>query len=853
MNTRSRIVSIIFFNRKHKFSPERISVVVYSIGLLMPLLLLASVVLASSEAPTYYLYRDKPLNLTIDKGRLAVAFEAAAPGTDREVALLKAGLEGALSERTMVKEWYLLTLPESLGSVDEIYSRIERLTQQPSVAFASPVFSGRNDGWALITPDILLSFKEEYIFDTDRLLNALASDLKVLESSFGGMSGAYRLQSDSKNGFNVLARANELAGDRHIDWAEPDMQVSVRSCFIPNDPDFINLWGIRNYAQFVGSVDDVDIDGDLAWDITTGSPDIKIVILDNGVQQNHPDIHQLPGADLTSEGGNGGPNNQCDNHGTPVAGCATAIIDNGIGIAGAAPNCYTLSARVMIAQIPCSHSSTCQWSWVINALDWGEAQGARVSNMSWTWDYPSSSFEAKLASTYSNGMVHFAGVGNDSLQLIHYPASLPIVNAISGLNFDGALYNYSNWGPEVVLCAPGQYVYTTDRTGSDGYDAGDYVWYGGTSFSSPYAAAVAALVLSIEPWLSPAEVEQKLRCTVDDYGEPGFDIYYGHGVVNAHKAVSIPWVDSDEDGAYDPCDVCPYDPYDDADDDGFCGDVDNCPSDYNPDQTDTDGDDIGNVCDICPEHPANDCCNPIGINSPPQITSPLVDSVRPDGQQYYYVPAVFDPDCDGAELEISFADIPTNLWTIGDTISGLFACDDVDTSFRIMVTDGTLADTAEVSIVVLPNVSPSVNRPSDTVLLPLQEYVYFPDIIDPDDSMHTIYYALYPNWCIIRNDSLIGTAPDGFYTGAVQVFVMDHCGNDILKFTLVVQACGDVDGNGAINLLDITYLISYLYMGGLPPNPVESGDVNGDGVTNILDITYLIAYLYMGGPEPECL
>jgi len=64
--------------------------------------------------------------------------------------------------------------------------------------------------------------------------------------------------------------------------------------------------------------------------------------------------------------------------------------------------------------------------------------------------------------------------------------------------------------------------------------------------------------------------------------------------------------------------------------------------------------------------------------------------------------------------------------------------------------------------------------------------------------------------------------------------------------------CGDADGNANINILDVTYLINYLYKGGPPPDPEEAGDANGDGNINILDVTYLINYLYKGGPEPVC-
>ncbi len=64
--------------------------------------------------------------------------------------------------------------------------------------------------------------------------------------------------------------------------------------------------------------------------------------------------------------------------------------------------------------------------------------------------------------------------------------------------------------------------------------------------------------------------------------------------------------------------------------------------------------------------------------------------------------------------------------------------------------------------------------------------------------------------------------------------------------------CGDTDGDEAVNMLDILYLIAYLYKGGPTPDPLDAADVNNDGGVNMLDILYLIAYLYKGGPEPVC-
>lgn len=64
--------------------------------------------------------------------------------------------------------------------------------------------------------------------------------------------------------------------------------------------------------------------------------------------------------------------------------------------------------------------------------------------------------------------------------------------------------------------------------------------------------------------------------------------------------------------------------------------------------------------------------------------------------------------------------------------------------------------------------------------------------------------------------------------------------------------CGDINGNGLVNILDMTFFIAYLYKGGPPPIPPQAADVNNSGTHNILDMTYLIAYLYKGGPELNC-
>ncbi len=105
-------------------------------------------------------------------------------------------------------------------------------------------------------------------------------------------------------------------------------------------------------------------------------------------------------------------------------------------------------------------------------------------------------------------------------------------------------------------------------------------------------------------------------------------------------------------------------------------------------------------------------------------------------------------------------------------------------------------------------------------------------------------YNFHYGWGYIIDKDGIVHKP---YCGFNPATVIDAINNLIYDFL-----CGDADGNDTVNLLDITFLISYLYAGGDPPETLDACDVNDSGGINILDITYLISYLYKDGPEPVC-
>jgi agmatine/peptidylarginine deiminase len=144
----------------------------------------------------------------------------------------------------------------------------------------------------------------------------------------------------------------------------------------------------------------------------------------------------------------------------------------------------------------------------------------------------------------------------------------------------------------------------------------------------------------------------------------------------------------------------------------------------------------------------------------------------------------------------------------------------------------------------------------DTIMCETSDpLAYCPEFTDPDDTLHEISYSDYPGWLSEQNDSLVGTAPASPAVDSFSVTVADPYTETTQTVTIIVfvpYVCGDVNDDGSVNILDISYLIYYLYNGGPPPVVWESGDVNASGDINILDISYLIDYLYMEGPEPIC-
>ena len=500
-----------------------------------------SAVAGSVEAPADRAampYFDELIELDVDPGMLAVFTEPVGGAEDRvdvEPALLEAGLDAFATQPSSVPGW---TYVELAGEDVDAAAAVRRLADRGLVDMASLVYLGEGGLPVIPTRDLLVTFNDG-VTPAEQTAVLAAHGAAIVDRDVSGLPGLVRARTASTTGAAMLDVVLDVHAHPAVAWAQSDRIVWFKRFAAPNDPLYPQQWALEQS-------NDQDMDAEGAWDVTFGDPSVRVVVLDSGMQQNHPDLNQASGQTFTGSGGNGGPSNACDNHGTAVAGCVSATVNNNEGIAGIAPEARSQSGKIF-NEISffgfCLGFLESQDSWIVDGITWSSNDGARVTNSSWGGGSPSSAITTAFNSTRAQGVLHFAAAGNDGSSTISYPASLGSVNAVAALNSSGTRAGFSTFGSGLFISAPGEAILSTDRTGGDGYENSDYVTINGTSFASPYAAGVAALVLSVDPALTPDEVEDILAQTAVDRGSPGYDTGYGWGFVNAAAAVAAVDVD----------------------------------------------------------------------------------------------------------------------------------------------------------------------------------------------------------------------------------------------------------------------------------------------------------------------
>jgi hypothetical protein len=345
---------------------------------------------------------------------------------------------------------------------------------------------------------------------------------------------------------------------------------------ITNDPLSALQWGLYNTGQSGGDPG-WDINIQPAWeyleDVLGGldfedQDSILVAVLDEGVDLNHEDLNLVAGLDATYDPDDPevvdsyGGSNPWDGHGTASAGIIGAKA-NDVGIVGVAPGVKIMPVRIAY-HLANSSKWTCVDSDTARGIVWAAENGARVLSNSWGGGYEHEVVHEAISTVTDMGCAVICASGNYGINsMVRYPAKYEETIAVGAMSPCGErkkcdwsgsdLYiscDLEGWascyGPEVDVVAPGVKICTTDITGTDGYFAGDayghsgnyFKSFNGTSSATPHVAGIAALMLTVNPDLSPDNIKEILRATARDLGDPGFDEETGHGLVDAYAAVT---------------------------------------------------------------------------------------------------------------------------------------------------------------------------------------------------------------------------------------------------------------------------------------------------------------------------
>ena len=306
------------------------------------------------------------------------------------------------------------------------------------------------------------------------------------------------------------AVAAKLKNNPHFKFAELDQRVLIAA--VSNDTYAGSEWHLAK------------IGANTAWDSTQGAG-VTIAILDSGMDSAHPDLAGNTVAGYNIYDNNADTTDVCG-HGTKVAGSAAAVTNNAAGVSGVAGQ-----ARIMPVRIAYNNSGSCYayFSTMASGVTWAADHGARVVNISYGNVPTSSAVQSAANYLRGKGGLLFVSTGNNARDEGFTPTSTMI--PVSATDSADNLASFSSYGAFTALSAPGAGIYTTVAGG--GYGA-----VNGTSFASPVAAAVAALVMSANPSLTADQVQNILFTTAVDLGDPGRDIRFGYGRVNAAGAVA---------------------------------------------------------------------------------------------------------------------------------------------------------------------------------------------------------------------------------------------------------------------------------------------------------------------------
>jgi serine protease len=340
----------------------------------------------------------------------------------------------------------------------------------------------------------------------------------------------------------------DLRNSSDIEYAEPVPLFYLT--YVPNDP----YYGYT--ASFSANADwhlDV-INAAQAWDITKGDPDVLVAVLDNAIWTDHPDLinkvaKKIDLADndtITTPG----TMDYAFSHGTHTSGLVAAETDNNVGVASIGYNTRLIAVKV-------GRDSDGALTAGFDGIVWAADNGADVISMSWGSSQSSITGQNIVNYAFNKGVTLVAAAGNDSSNVLLYPAAYDNVIAVAATNEDDTKATFSTYGPGTDVCAPGgfatgglgMYQILSTTYADAGYVgmgalfgiSGKYDLMAGTSMACPITAGLCGLMLGLDSTLTPTKLEEYLKATcvnIDALNAP-YVGQIGAGRINAFAAVSM--------------------------------------------------------------------------------------------------------------------------------------------------------------------------------------------------------------------------------------------------------------------------------------------------------------------------
>lgn len=454
----------------------------------------------------------------------------------------------------------------TLKNTNNIDNELDTIREYNEVEVGTHVYYAEGSHSPMVpTGDIFIVFEDGVSIDEQAIIFDEFALLLVEQRTPD--SALVRTTSLSPNPFKVMSRLQQLSLVK-VAEADFDIPLDEYGSVILSDDLIEHQWHLKNDGRLPDSNHHIKAGADAriidGWNRlgNAGKSNIKVAVIDNGFDISHPDLKDkiIKPYNAITRSSNMPQGDRRYTHGTPCASVAVAA-SNGNGIVGSAPN-----ARL----IPV-HGTSFRDDTTERMFDYCIQNGADVISCSWGTTDPRHSLNyrkraaIKKAATQGRGgkgAVIVYAAGNEQLDYINYYAAHPNVIAVAASNSQDKHAYYSNRGSGISVCAPsnGDWPIIAARAWwdeghrsqsgqrkywADGISRGDkYKHFGGTSSATPLVAGICALMLSANPDLTAAQVKSILEKTADkighswEYDATGYSSKYGHGRVNADKAIA---------------------------------------------------------------------------------------------------------------------------------------------------------------------------------------------------------------------------------------------------------------------------------------------------------------------------